>query len=159
MRLISVRIRENCAHTTKYHCPDLTQGDGPPPTAGLAIPNGGLQVVNPSTALYETIVQALQNPSSVADCEFADQSLLADLFHGRCVALPYVYNALKFMRWLVIHRAIWRDNEIRNIHYLLDPKPWDETPGEENDPTHKWWWVINHNRTAVEKEMGVVDGF
>ena len=115
--------------------------------------------MNPSTVLYEKIVQALQNPSSVADYEFADQSLLADLFHGRWVALPYVYNALKFMRWPAIHGAIWRDNEIRNIHYLLNPKPWDETPGEESDPTHKWWWAVNYNRTAVEKEMGIVDSF
>jgi alpha-N-acetylglucosamine transferase len=153
------RIPANCAHTTQHSDPELAQRIGPPPTAGLGMPNGGLQVVNPSRALYDKIMQALQESSNVANYEFADQSLLADVFEGRWVGLSYTYNALKFMRWPEIHGSIWRDEEVRNIHYLLSPKPWDETPGEESDNTHKWWRKANKERLAAEKGTGIDDGF
>ncbi len=153
------RIPANCAHTTQHSDPKLAQRIGPPPTAGLGMPNGGLQVVNPSRALYDRIMQALQESSNVAHYEFADQSLLADVFEGRWVGLSYTYNALKFMRWPEIHGSIWRDEEVRNIHYLLSPKPWDETPGEESDNTHKLWWKANKERLAAEKGTGIDDGF
>lgn len=123
------------------------------------MPNGGLQVVNPCTALYNTILEKMTTGSSVSDYEFADQSLLSDLFGGRWVALPYIYNALKTMAWRGVHDAIWRDDKIKNIHYLLSPKPWDEKPGEEAYETHRWWTKYNQERLAKEKEMGIDDEF
>lgn len=30
--------------------------------------------------------------------------------------MPYVYNALKTLR--IIHPAIWRDEDVRNVHYM-----------------------------------------
>ncbi|GAB7340420.1 hypothetical protein MBLNU457_6854t1 [Dothideomycetes sp. NU457] len=150
----------NCAFTTQHDRPEEAQTVGAPPTAGLAMPNGGLQVVVPSGEVYAQILGVLTS-GKTDTMEFADQSLLSDLFPGRWVALPYVYNALKTLRWKGVHDAIWRDDEVKNVHILLAPKPWDEK-GEDkgkNDETHKWWWKYNDERTAEEKEAGIEDGF
>jgi len=121
------------------------------------MPNGGLQVVNPSKALYNQILKRMTTSTSVESYEFADQSLLGDLFDGRWVGLPYVYNALKTLR--DIHAPIWRDNEVKNIHYILSPKPWDEKSGDESQETHKWWTNANIQRLVEEKKSGIDDGF
>ncbi|KAJ9632216.1 hypothetical protein H2203_000619 [Taxawa tesnikishii (nom. ined.)] len=154
-------VPANCAFTTQHGRPDEAQTVGAPPTAGLAMPNGGLQVVVPSAAIYHQITEKLGNATSTAAYEFADQSMLSDLFPGRWVALPYVYNALKTLRWKGVHDAIWRDEEIKNVHLLLSPKPWDEKGDDKgkNDETHKWWWDYNDKRLKEEKERGVDDGF
>lgn len=98
------------------------------------------------------------------DMDFADQSLLSSLYWNRWVPLPYVYNALKTLRWEGVHREIWRDEEVKNVHYILAPKPWDEV--DENgewrgtDETHVWWVQANRERLGREKEEGIaVDGF
>lgn len=126
------------------------------------MPNGGLQVVNPSAGVYDRILSTLQNPSSTINYEFADQSLLSDLFPGRWVPLPYIYNALKTMRWPHVHATIWRDDQVKNMHYLLSPKPWDEE-GEnkgKTDEANPWWWVINDERLADEKKNeAITDAF
>ena len=153
------RIPENCAHTTQHSDPEKAQTEGPSALAGLGIPNGGLQVVNPSAATYEVILERMMTSSAVESYEFADQSLLADLFKGRWVGLPYIYNALKTLRWKGVHAEIWRDDRVKNAHLLLSPKPWDEKPGEETDETHKWWWAVNKERLADEKKNGIEDGF
>ncbi|KAJ9248774.1 CAZyme family GT8 [Paecilomyces variotii] len=161
-------IPENCAHTTLHSDPELAQTTGPSPTAGLAMPNGGLQVVNPSQKVYDTILARLSNPSSTENYEFADQSLLADAFPGRWVALPYIYNALKTMRWKGVHDAIWRDENVKNIHYLLNPKPWNESEevrrgegdaAKDRDGANSWWWEITDERHQDEKSKGLDDGF
>ncbi|KAF2397651.1 glycosyl transferase [Trichodelitschia bisporula] len=152
-------VPESCAFTHQHSTPDEAQTTGAPSTAGLGIPNGGLQVVNPSKAIYDLIVDQL-NSSSIEAYDFADQSLLGDLFKGRWVALPYVYNALKTLRWDGVHRPIWRDEEVKNIHYILSPKPWDENGKEDGkDETHKWWWDVNEARLKDEAARGIVDGF
>jgi lipopolysaccharide biosynthesis glycosyltransferase len=122
------------------------------------MPNGGLQVVNPSKDIYQLIVDQLSKDETV-NYDFADQSLLSDVFWGRWVALPYTYNALKTMRAPGVHDRIWRDDKVKNIHYLLSPKPWDEKPGEESQESHKWWWTVNLERLAAEKRRGIDDGF
>lgn len=96
--------------------------------------------------------------------EFADQSLLSDLFRGCWVPLPYIYNALKTLRWEGVHKEIWRDDKVKNIHYILSPKPWDELDesGEwkGTDETHVWWVKANKERLREEAEKGIVkDGF
>lgn len=122
------------------------------------MPNGGLQVVNPSVQTYNLISSALAS-STASSYDFADQSLLGDLFHGRWVTLPYTYNALKTMREKGVHDAIWRDEEVRNVHYILSPKPWDEEEGRESLESHKWWWGYNRERLEEEKRAGIEDGF
>ena len=150
------RIPKNCAFTSQHDDPETAQTCGASATAGLGMPNGGLQVVNPSKKVYDLILERLSS-GSIDSYEFADQSLLSDAFHGRWVALPYVYNALKTLR--TVHEPIWRDEEVKNIHYILSPKPWDEKPGEESQETHKWWTKANLDRIADEKSSGLSDGF
>ncbi|KAF2643951.1 glycosyl transferase family protein [Massarina eburnea CBS 473.64] len=151
-------VPENCAFTSQHSTPNQAQQTGAPPTAGLGMPNGGLQVVNPSTAVYQLILDQLQKDTAM-DYDFADQSLLSDVFNGRWVALPYIYNALKTLRWQGVHHQIWRDCEVKNMHYLLSPKPWDEKIGEHKEESHKWWWDVNLERKKSEAAKSLDDGF
>ncbi|KAH7068124.1 glycosyl transferase family protein-like protein [Paraphoma chrysanthemicola] len=151
-------VPENCAFTSQHDDPDTAQKQGAASDFGLGMPNGGLQVVNPSAAVYNLILEQLSNPSSM-DYDFADQSLLGDLFNGRWVALPYTYNALKTLRSKGVHHQIWRDDEVKNVHYILSPKPWDEEKGKCSQEIHEWWWDVNAERLEEEKKSGIVDGF
>ncbi|KAK2820047.1 hypothetical protein FQN49_007773 [Arthroderma sp. PD_2] len=163
-------LPRNCAYTSQHDTPDQAQTQGPLPTAGVSMLNGGLLVLNPSEKIYNSILCRLQDPTATARYAFADQSLLSDLYPGRWVPLPYIYNALKPMRWEGIHTDIWKDDKIKNIHYILSPKPWDEEgvagcKGEcveevpELHETHDWWWEVNNERLELEKTNDIVDGF
>lgn len=152
-------IPENCAFTTQHGSPDKAQTDGAPPDAGIACPNGGLQVVNPSKGTYDKIVDTLKNGDLTSSYDFADQSLLGERFYGRWVTLPYIYNALKTLRMPGVHDAIWRDDKVKNIHYILSPKPWDETVETSSNETHLWWLRMNKERIASERSQGIDDGF
>ncbi|KAF2658631.1 glycosyltransferase family 8 protein [Lophiostoma macrostomum CBS 122681] len=151
-------IPENCAFTSQHDTPEEAQTQGASPAIGLGMPNGGLQVVNPSTEVFQLIQDQLAKDTTI-DYDFADQSLLGDVFHGRWVALPYVYNALKTLRHKGVHHQIWQDDRVKNIHYILSPKPWDEKPGEESEESHAWWWKTNKERLAAEQGRGIDDGF
>jgi lipopolysaccharide biosynthesis glycosyltransferase len=158
------RIPENCAFTSQHSIPEIAHTVAPDPAVGpLGFMNGGLQVVNPSTAVYDLILQHMESDAAI-DMDFADQSLLSDLFRGCWVPLPYTYNALKTLRWQGVHAEIWRDDKVKNVHYILAPKPWDEMDADGNDisedPTHAWWVSANQERLALEKEKGIKkDGF
>jgi alpha-N-acetylglucosamine transferase len=152
-------VPENCAFTSQHGEPDTAQHAGPPPTAGIASPNGGLVVCNPSTDVYDKILQALKDGDLTNAYDFADQSLLGDRFYGRWVGLPYIYNALKTMRWEGVHSKIWRDEKVKNVHYILSPKPWEEMPGEPMDEAHTWWHRVNQQRLDDEKARDIDDGF
>lgn len=121
--------------------------------------NGGLQVVNPSLALWEEILEYMETNASSLD--FADQSLLSNLYRGRWVPLPYIYNALKTLRWKGVHDAIWRDSDVKNVHYILTPKPWEEVDEKgastSKEETHRWWADVNLERWKFEKDMGIKD--
>lgn len=74
---------------------------------------------------------------------FPDQDLLAAFFAGRWKPLPWKYNALKTLR--IIHTNLWRDDEIRCFHYILDDKPWHAKVGEQSIGgdyyvVNRWWW-------------------
>lgn len=43
-------------------------------------------------------------------------AIAARFFKDRWIPLPYVYNSLKTLR--VIHQNIWRDEDVRNVHYM-----------------------------------------
>ncbi|PWY79375.1 glycosyl transferase family protein [Aspergillus sclerotioniger CBS 115572] len=156
----------NCAYTSQHAASDVAQTEGASPTIGLGISNGGLLVVNPSKEVYDKIISQLAS-TATSNYEFADQSLLSDVFFGRWVALPYVYNALKTMRWEGVHDAIWRDESVKNMHYLLSPKPWDESEDIRTgrkarlsrDAPHTWWWEMTEERVKEEKAKGVNDRF
>ena len=120
--------------------------------------NGGLLVINPCQAIYDAILERMTT-SSVMEYDFADQSLLSDLFGGRWVAIPYIYNALKTLAWKDVHAPIWREDRVKNIHFILSPKPWDEKNGDVKYEIHQRWWDINLKRLETEKKNGINDGF
>jgi hypothetical protein len=155
-------VPDNCAFTSQHGEPEKAQTEGAPSTAGLAMPNGGLQVVVPSAEAYDAISSALGSEATTA-YEFSDQSLLGDVFNGRWVGIPYIYNALKTLRWKGVHDAIWRDEKVKNVHYILSPKPWDENDDDKKkegrDGSNQWWWDINEKRLVEEKKNGIDDGF
>lgn len=155
-------VPANCAFTHQHNDPAKAQKEGMPSDFGVTMPNGGLQVVVPCAEAYEQILSALQDEKTTA-YDFSDQSLLGDVFHGRWVPLPYVYNALKTLRWEGVHSAIWRDDYVKNVHYILSPKPWDETEEDKRkegrDGSHQWWWDVYRRRLEAEKAEGIDDGF
>lgn len=153
------RIPQNCGFTALHSDPEHAQTHGASAKTSLGMPNGGLQVVNPSAAIYNQFLNTLLNDEKISTYEFADQSMLGDLFYNRWVTLPYVYNALKTLRWKGVHDPIWRDDQVKNVHMILSPKAWDEKEGQETDETHKWWNRLNSERLHDEKSRGIDDGF
>ncbi|KAH9483785.1 Galactinol synthase 2 [Psilocybe cubensis] len=157
-------IAANCAFTSQHDNPDEAQVVAADPSVGpLGFMNGGLQVVNPSQAVYDLIIDYI-NSDALPNLDFADQSVLTNLFKGRWVPLPYIYNALKTLRWPGVHDKIWRDDQVKNIHYILAPKPWDEMDTEGKfigkDESHSWWVNYNQERLKAEKAAGIpADGF
>lgn len=129
--------------------------------------NSGVLVITPSAQIYAEITSALQEISRIEKYEFPDQQLLSDVFAGRWVSIPYVYNALKTLRWGEVHGAIWRDEEVRAVHYIFAKKPWHEGVGvhseaaarEKLDGPSLWWWEADWERRGLERARGVVDGF
>ncbi|KAL6857648.1 hypothetical protein ACO1O0_005089 [Amphichorda felina] len=150
----------NCAFTAQHADPGAAQSSAPDP-GPLACLNSGLLALVPSAELYAQILARMEH-GDTATMAFPDQDLLADLFRGRWVALPYVYNALKTLRWEGVHDAIWRDDEVKNVHYILSPKPWNEVDEKGrwtgSDESHRWWWDMNEDRKAQEKAQGIDDG-
>lgn len=141
-------IPENCPYTHYSSGPEHWRG--PPCSSGLAMCNGGLQVVIPSQENYDKIVAALDSPNS-SNYDFADQSLLSDVFRDLWIPLSYKYNALKTLR--NIHKNVWRDEEVKNIHYILTPKPWNE--GDDDTNTFPTWRSLNAERLALESTQKV----
>ena len=152
-------VPANCALTSQHNDPENAQIHGPSPTTGIGLPNGGLVACNPSKGTYNKILETMKDSTLTSSYEFADQSLLGERFHGRWVGLSYKYNALKTLRWKGVHDAIWRDDEVKNMHYILSPKPWDEKYEDIQDETHKWWHHVNNERLEHEKAKGIQDGF
>lgn len=152
----------NCAFTAQHSTPDEAQTSGGSCTASpLGYMNGGLQVVNPSKRIFRQIATYMEE--NAASMDFADQSVLSGLFRGRWVALPYIYNALKTLRWKGVHDEIWRDGEVKNIHYILAPKPWNEV-GEGGkwtgtEGSHLWWFDMDTERKRKEQVEGIDDEF
>lgn len=125
--------------------------------------NSGVLVVRPSAERYSEITAALREPDRLEKYYFPDQELLSDVFSGRWVALPYVYNALKTLCMEGVHDVIWRNEEVRIVHYIFAAKPWHETRKEGQtaglDETEMWWWRANWQRMDKERKAGVRDQF
>ncbi|KAG8960825.1 hypothetical protein FRC03_006104 [Tulasnella sp. 419] len=139
-------IPENCAHTIMVHPSCLTsppeiRADSPRPYSLL---NSGVVVLTPSDELMNALQEYLLTSPLVPTFSFPDQDLLSAFFHGKWKPLPYIYNGLKTLR--NIHTPMWRDEEVKVVHYILD-KPWKARVSEggkgENSPfaeIHHWWW-------------------
>lgn len=134
------RVPANCAHTPMVHPTALTS----PPKITATSPrpyfllNSGTVVLNPSKQLFDSIENFLFT-SDISDYKFPDQDLLAAYFEGVWKPLPWCYNALKTLRY--IHEPMWRDEEVRCLHYILAEKPWQVRPGEGGDyeELNQWW--------------------
>ncbi|KAJ5114643.1 Glycosyl transferase family 8 [Penicillium alfredii] len=152
-------ISENCAYTSQHPMPDSAQTDAPSPETGVSMLNSGVLVITPSAHIYNEITAALQDTARIERYDFPDQELLSEVFNGRWVAIPYVYNALKTLRWPTVHGAIWRDAEARAVHYIFAKKPWHEAASEAQrdtlEETSRWWWEANWERRRAEKEKGI----
>lgn len=116
--------------------------------------NSGLVVINPSLQLADSLQHFLATSPLVSTFKFPDQDLLAAYFEGKWKVLPWCFNALKTLR--VIHKPLWRDDEIRCLHYILAEKPWRTPPGAagEYEEVHVWWWDTYRK---VESDMKRTD--
>lgn len=136
--------------------------------------NSGVLVITPSRKIYAEITAALEDTPRIEKYDFPDQELLSDVFADRWVSIPYVFNALKTLRWEGVHGAIWRDEEVRAVHYIFAKKPWHEIDSgdgngngevdvlkvkEKLDDTSLWWWEANWERKRLERERGVEDQY
>jgi hypothetical protein len=72
----------------------------------------------PSRATSAAMLRTLHTHPAVPGMRFPDQDLLSLHFRGRVRFLGYEYNALKTLR--DCHRGLWRDGDVRNVHYILD---------------------------------------
>ncbi|KAI9457740.1 nucleotide-diphospho-sugar transferase [Russula earlei] len=138
-------IPTNCPYTPLVHPSGHTQPLSIQPSSPRphTLLNSGLVVLTPSATLARAIVDFLRESPLVPTFIFPDQDALAAFFQGRWKPLPWVYNALKTLR--VIHKNIWRDEEVRCLHYILSDKPWNARVREGDivgDMTEvdKWWW-------------------
>ncbi|OCF73611.1 galactinol synthase [Kwoniella mangroviensis CBS 8886] len=89
--------------------------------------NSGLVIFKPSLSLLDELVHHLNTSPTIAQSKFADQDVITEVFKGRWKPLPWWCNALKTQR--AVHGSMWRDEEVRLIHYILD-KPWNHRPSD-----------------------------
>ncbi|KAM0788763.1 hypothetical protein ACM66B_002854 [Microbotryomycetes sp. NB124-2] len=131
-------VPENCGH-------QLSRGTVPPEPEQFSKPthhllNSGLVVLTPSVETFNKIWHTLQFDPLVKTFLFPDQDLLALVFKGRFKPLSYRYNALKTLKQA--HGDMWRDEDVKNIHYILD-KPWFHRPAADasvHADLNKLWW-------------------
>ncbi|CAL1696128.1 unnamed protein product [Somion occarium] len=149
-------IPENCAYSSVVHPtgiinPPVITDSSPRPYKQL---NSGLVILTPSLELANDIHRFLMTSPLVSTFAFPDQDLLAAYFEGRWKVLPYVYNALKTLR--VIHKPLWRDEEVRCLHYIFHEKPWSTPPGSggEYGEIDQWWW---DRYEKLGEEMSISD--
>lgn len=150
----------NCAFTSQHGDPARAQVEGADPArVGLGDLNSGLLVVKPDKTVFAQIQTHMDEHGN--DYTFPDQDLLADLYRGRWAPLPYVFNALKTMRAKGVHDAIWRDDQVKVVHFILSPKPWNELDEHGNwtgtNETHTWWVEANSKRRRDEKASGLIE--
>lgn len=112
------RIPANCAITKQSRfealdAPAIPERNGPRTNHLL---NSGLVILHPSQSTFEIFTEMLRTSPEIASNKFADQDVLAGVFHGRWKPLPWWTNALKPLR--SCHADTWADEEVRNIHYM-----------------------------------------
>ncbi|UZJ53086.1 hypothetical protein CBS101457_002406 [Exobasidium rhododendri] len=134
-------IPANCAYTQQRH-PEhtligMTISEESPPTHHSL--NSGLVVLRPSHEVMNQMERQIQNDPVVENYRFPDQDFLADFYRGRFTPISYIYNGLKKLR--ASHQNLWRDDEVKNVHYIIN-KPWTAQlkAGDSDEVTHQWWW-------------------
>jgi lipopolysaccharide biosynthesis glycosyltransferase len=158
------RIPANCAYTPLKHtssgipAPMQVTETSPRPYGLL---NSGLVVLRPDKAVEADLVNIVRTSPLIQTFRFPDQDLLAEYFRGRWLPLKWCYNALKTLS--AIHRDLWRDEEIRCLHYILPEKPWHRRAeaGDEYEKFTRWWWdqfdSLAEDLEKSDKESGRFD--
>jgi len=62
---------------------------------------------------------------------------------AHCGEAPLCKVSIRYS--LIIHReihpALWQDNEVKAVHYILSDKPWRQRPLQPDSGDLKaWWW-------------------
>ncbi|ODV60337.1 glycosyltransferase family 8 protein, partial [Ascoidea rubescens DSM 1968] len=109
---------------------DLNEVLGPVCNSGVKMCNGGLLIIKPSLQIYQMILDTLNDYEMTKNYDFPDQSLLSDIFQGKWLPLSYKYNALKTLK--LVHPDIWNWSQVKNVHYIMNPKPWNINESELN---------------------------
>lgn len=105
--------------------------------------NGGFLVLKPDNAVFKALEQRIAAIDDLSAYAFSEQDLLNEVFEGRWLVLPYIYNALKTLPFQ--HSQMWQGDEVKNLHYIL-AKPWNrdlDQPEIERDRYYaldKLWW-------------------
>jgi len=156
------RIVPNCAYANHTHPSALTEPTpvpSGPPYSGTqprthANLNAGLVLLHPSAHLFSQISNFLQTSPLIPTFHFADQDLLVEVFRNKWMPLAWQYNALKTGRYQ--HQDMWRDEEVCNIHYIME-KPWVEgrtKDGKDAVWNGRWWDEFGDWKVEVYKTLG-----
>ncbi|CAO1628546.1 unnamed protein product [Sympodiomycopsis kandeliae] len=150
-------IPDNCAFTPQSHPTCLTDPTRITPDSRPThhLLNSGLVVLEPSHAALTAMLHEIDSDPRVKTYRFPDQDFIAAFYHGAFRPIPYVYNALKKLR--IAHPAMWRDEEVKNVHYILQ-KPWDHQVGRDiggpDQEAHSWWWQ-EWEKCCIDRAGGV----
>lgn len=133
---IYIRVPANCGYSNEHQPVQITE-NSPGPYSQM---NSGTLVLNPSARDASAIKKFLAESPLVPTFRFPDQDALSEIYKGKWKLLPWNYNALKTLR--DIHPNLWKDEEVRCLHYILAGKPWSMRPGEggDYDVVNRWWW-------------------
>ncbi|KAH7883702.1 glycosyltransferase family 8 protein [Phlebopus sp. FC_14] len=98
-----------------------------------------LVVLNPSAEPQMLFTIIFTRPPLIPTWSFSDQDLLSDFFKAGWQPLPWCYNVLKTL--MLIHKPLWRDEEIRCLRYILADKPWQARVPENGKGNYgrRWW--------------------
>ncbi|KAF8428735.1 nucleotide-diphospho-sugar transferase [Tirmania nivea] len=155
-------VESNCAYTNLTYPSALTKPtpvpSGPPYTVEQprthTLLNSGLVVLHPCTHLFGQVSHFLRTSPLVPTLLFPDQDLLGEIFRDKWIPLAWQYNAIKTNRYQ--HQNSWRDEEVRNVHYIVE-KPWmvGRTKDGKDSVCNGWWWdEFGDWRAEVYKELG-----
>lgn len=110
-------------------------------------------MLSPSKETFARIFNHLNTSPLVKTYSFPDQDLLSAVFAQKWKPLPWCYNALKPLR--VVHANLWRDDEVRCLHYIFKAKPWHgRITGDIYQEIGDWWW---ERYDKLDKEMADED--
>jgi alpha-N-acetylglucosamine transferase len=128
------------------HCHYTWQERQQPVPANLDLYlNGGFLVLKPDEAVFRQLQEKVTAIDDLRRYPFSEQDLLNEVFAGRWLPLPYIYNALKTLPFQ--HPQMWHADEVKNLHYIL-AKPWKRDlyqPEMERDRYYaldKLWWQM-----------------
>ncbi|RHZ83526.1 hypothetical protein Glove_91g52 [Diversispora epigaea] len=118
----------------------------PPKTSPLSYFNSDLLVLIPSIKTFNKIYNHLINHHNKEKLYFPDHDLLNEVFKNNWKPLSYTYNTLKTLR--SCYALMWQDRSIRNVHYIMNDKPWKLNIEKKDETKEKWdehfllnnWW-------------------